>query len=117
MSDRTSPSISTTLSLSLSCPSCIFSALLVLVISTCVSFLFSKTRLLDSRTMSGRMGPSLRLAAARSRAGSARLFSTQSSLRKEIRDAYILSASRTPTAKVGMPAYPAPVVSSSDINK
>ncbi|KAK4450049.1 cop9 signalosome complex subunit 12 [Podospora aff. communis PSN243] len=31
--------------------------------------------------------------------GSARLFSTQSCLRKEIRDAYILSAARTPTAK------------------
>jgi acetyl-CoA C-acetyltransferase len=32
---------------------------------------------------------------------SARTFSSQSSLRKEIRDAYILSASRTPTAKFG----------------
>lgn len=30
----------------------------------------------------------------------ARCFSTSAALRKEIRDAYILSASRTPTAKV-----------------
>lgn len=43
-----------------------------------------------------------RLAAAggaRQRASAARTFSTQSALQKEIRDAYILSASRTPTAK------------------
>ncbi|KAL1842633.1 hypothetical protein VTJ49DRAFT_4681 [Mycothermus thermophilus] len=38
-------------------------------------------------------------AASRLRAESARLFSTQSALRREIRDAYILSGSRTPTAK------------------
>jgi len=33
------------------------------------------------------------------RTGSARLFSSHASLRQEVRDAYILSASRTPTAK------------------
>lgn len=32
-----------------------------------------------------------------------RCFSTSAALRKEIRDAYILSASRTPTAKVRIP--------------
>ncbi|KAL2142676.1 hypothetical protein VTI28DRAFT_831 [Corynascus sepedonium] len=39
-----------------------------------------------------RVSPQLRI-------GSVRLFSSQSCLRQEIRDAYILSASRTPTAK------------------
>jgi hypothetical protein len=82
------------------CPSCILLSL-AFVILTCVSLPFPTTHPLNPRTMSGQMGSSLRLAAARSRAGSARLFSTQSCLRKEIRDAYILSASRTPTAKVG----------------
>ncbi len=37
------------------------------------------------------------------RTGSARLFSSHASLRQEVRDAYILSASRTPTAKVCVP--------------
>lgn len=47
------------------------------------------------------LGGALRLSVRSRVAGSPRLFSTQSALRQEIRDAYILSASRTPTAKFG----------------
>ncbi|KAJ1333420.1 acetyl-CoA C-acetyltransferase [Microdochium nivale] len=43
--------------------------------------------------------PALRGSAATSRVLTSRRFSAQASLRKEIQDAYILSASRTPTAK------------------
>lgn len=50
--------------------------------------------------MAGQFRHALRIAPQLQKSGSARLFSTQSSLRQEVRDAYILSASRTPTAKV-----------------
>ncbi|KAH6856441.1 Thiolase, N-terminal domain-containing protein [Chaetomium sp. MPI-CAGE-AT-0009] len=48
--------------------------------------------------MAGQLRHALRVA-PQLRTGSARLFSSQACLRQEIRDAYILSASRTPTAK------------------
>ena len=48
-----------------------------------------------------RMSPQLRNGSAR------RLFSSQACLRQEVRDAYILGAARTPTAKVrGRPRDP-----------
>ncbi|KAK4210749.1 mitochondrial acetyl-CoA acetyltransferase [Rhypophila decipiens] len=48
------------------------------------------------------LGAALRISpSSRTRGASVRLFSSQSALRQEIRDAYILSASRTPTAKFG----------------
>jgi acetyl-CoA C-acetyltransferase len=49
--------------------------------------------------MAGQIRSALRVS-PQLRTGSARLFSSQACLRQEIRDAYILSASRTPTAKV-----------------
>ncbi|KAH6635175.1 acetyl-CoA C-acetyltransferase [Chaetomium sp. MPI-SDFR-AT-0129] len=49
--------------------------------------------------MAGQFRHALRIAPQLQKSSSARLFSTQSSLRQEVRDAYILSASRTPTAK------------------
>ncbi|KAK4651656.1 hypothetical protein QC762_601590 [Podospora pseudocomata] len=48
--------------------------------------------------MTAMMSRALRLS-PQLKSGSARLFSSQACLRKEIRDAYILSASRTPTGK------------------
>ncbi|KAK4109967.1 acetyl-CoA C-acetyltransferase [Canariomyces notabilis] len=48
--------------------------------------------------MAGQLRSALRVS-SQLRLGSARLFSSQACLRKEIRDAYILSAARTPTAK------------------
>lgn len=48
--------------------------------------------------MLGRLGSTLRVP-PHLKSGSARLFSSQARLCQEIRDAYILSASRTPTAK------------------
>ncbi|KAK4134135.1 thiolase [Trichocladium antarcticum] len=48
--------------------------------------------------MAGQIRTALRVA-PHLRTGSARLFSSQACLRKEIQDAYILSGSRTPTAK------------------
>ncbi|GAB1319083.1 acetyl-CoA C-acetyltransferase [Madurella fahalii] len=48
--------------------------------------------------MAGQVRSALRVA-PQLRYGSARLFSSQACLRQEIRDAYILSAARTPTAK------------------
>ncbi|KAK4186868.1 mitochondrial acetyl-CoA acetyltransferase [Podospora australis] len=48
--------------------------------------------------MQGRLGNALRVS-PHLKAGSVRLFSSQAPLRQEIRDAYILSAARTPTAK------------------
>ncbi|KXX83417.1 Acetyl-CoA acetyltransferase A, mitochondrial [Madurella mycetomatis] len=48
--------------------------------------------------MAGQVRSALRVA-PQLRNGSARLFSSQACLRQEIRDAYVLSAARTPTAK------------------
>jgi hypothetical protein len=50
--------------------------------------------------MAGQFSNALRVSRQHLRPGSARLFSSHAVLRQEIRDAYILSASRTPTAKV-----------------
>lgn len=46
--------------------------------------------------------PALQTSRRRFTCASARNFSVRSALQKEIQDAYILSASRTPTAKVSL---------------
>jgi len=65
----------------------------------CTSSCRQSCLLFANSVMAGRFRAPLRMP-LRFGGGSARLFSSQSCLRQEIRDAYILSASRTPTAKV-----------------